>query len=150
MAQLLSEEQECPSVLTIAAGAPKEISGQDWQYVLIGMISGRRDVRSLENEDTLVCRRPTDEIAQLIISLGKLLDHKIEELLFEPSEPSFELCFSRLRRGGIKVEAWLDAGNGTTGICTWDACGIRFATTDEFLKQFIAELAAEFDVPVQI
>ncbi|HEY9789021.1 MAG TPA: hypothetical protein V6D22_01395 [Candidatus Obscuribacterales bacterium] len=146
MAQLMSEEVDTPSILMVSPGPKKQIEDQDWQYVTIDLISGRRDIHTLENEDVLVCRRPTDEIVQLVEALAKLVAKDQDQVIFEPSEPSFELSFSRTRRGGIKVEAWLDAGNGISGICTWDAAGIRFYTNEEHLTSFVKELAQDFQV----
>ena len=71
MAQLLSSEVETPSMLVLSPGPPKKVADQDWQVVLIELISGRRDLRTLENEDVLLCRKPTDEMALLIEGLGK-------------------------------------------------------------------------------
>jgi hypothetical protein len=142
----MSEEVDTPSKLMLSPGPKKRIEDQDWQQVTIDLISGRRDIHTLENEDVLVCRQPTDEIVQLVEGLAKLVGKKQDQVIFEPSEPSFELSFSRTRRGGIKVEAWLDAGNGISGICTWDAAGIRFYTNEENLSKFVCELAADFEV----
>jgi hypothetical protein len=150
MAQLMSEEQESPSMLVLSPGPAKKQDEQDWQHVTIDLISGRRDLHTLENEDSLFCRKPTDEVADLVANLQRLLANDVSEVIFEPSEPSFELSFIRTRRGGIKVEAWLDAGNGITGICTWDASGIRFYTNDDMLRQFAADLVEEFDLKSKV
>jgi hypothetical protein len=158
MAELRSEEQNCPSYLRITAGAKRNVNtrepahephsadekAQVWQSVALCLISGGRQVQTLDNEDCLVCRAPTDEIVELVANLRRLLEGQREQVFFEPSEPSFELSLVRTRRGGIKVEAWLDAGNGTTAIYTWDACGVRFYTTDEYLSQFADQLEKEF------
>ena len=151
MAKLFSEESNCPSCLEILFAENRKLPSydtgtQDWQLLKIELSSGSRMVSTAENEDTLICRSPSDEMAMLVSQLKELLDHehKREEVRFEPSEPSFELTFSRTRANGIKVEAWIDAGNGTTGIYTWDAAGIRFLTTEQKVTAFIHALEEEF------
>ena len=151
MAGLLSEDQDCPSKLTITAGEMKVLSDeradeQQWQNLSLQLTSGKRAVETSANEDVMLCRSPTDEIDTLLFGLEELLHKKRAEVLFEPSEPSFELSFIRTQRGGIKVEVWLDAGNGETGIYTWDACGIRFYTNDANIRSFIDELSEEFGI----
>lgn len=153
MAKLHSEDENCPSSIEITPGtfrqsdrvgtvAPAE--AQDWQNVVLSLTSWKRQVGTLENEEMILCRAPEDEVHDLAEALVSLANGERDKLLFEPSEPSFELSFERSRRGGIKVEAWLDAGNGLTAIYTWDACGLRFFTTDEKLRQFASQLKTEF------
>ncbi len=149
MARLMSEDADCPSMLTISITSERMLPDlgsqkQRWQNLNLSLTSGKRAVSTVEDEDTAVCRTPTDEMKSLVTELTALADEAKELVLFEPSEPSFELTFARTNRGGIRVEAWLDAGNGTTGIYTWDACGIRFITTIEKLRAFIEELRSEF------
>lgn len=153
MATLHSEDENWPSFVEIQPGTFRKADhvgkaaptdGQDWQNVELNLVSGKRQVRTLENEDTILCRKPEDEVGNLVTALLALANGERERLLFEPSEPSFELSFERTRRGGIKVEAWLDAGNGLTAIYTWDACGVRFFTTDEKLREFASQLNVEF------
>lgn len=139
---LVSEDEDRPSSLSIEVADDKQLPAPDgemqhWQNLRIQLRSGARGIGSLAAEELMICRTPTDEISLLAQQLEELLNQQREQILFEPSEPSFELSFTRTRRGGIKVEAWLDAGNGTTGIYTWDACGIRFLTTDAHLRQFV-------------
>lgn len=149
MAELVSEDQDCPSKLTMNAGEMKILSDehaheQQWQNLALLLTSGTRSVKTSAAEEVMLCRAPTDELNTLVFGLDELLRKKRAEVLFEPSEPSFELSFIRTQRGGIKVEAWLDAGNGETGIYTWDACGIRFYTNDANIRSFIDELSNEF------
>ena len=148
MAILRSEEKETPSSLELKAGATKELpAGPDtqiWQAVELALISGERTAGTLPAEDSLLCRTPADEVQTLIDFLAELTAGKRDTVFFEPSEPSFEISFSRMHKGGIKVEAWLDAGNGNTGFYTWDAFGIRFYTNDELLVSFIEEARNEF------
>jgi hypothetical protein len=148
-ATLISEDQDCISKLAISGAERKRLSsdlseGQDWQQVVLELTSGNRIVRSDATEDVMLCRAPSDEVVTLIEGLDQLLAKQRDQVFFEPSEPSFEISFERTRRGGIKVEAWLDAGNATTGIYTWDACGIRFYTTDANIRSFTAEVKREF------
>lgn len=149
MAVLLSEDQECVSKVVLKAGQMKVLSGdydkgQQWQSVVLELTSGARRLQTDSHEDVMFCRAPTDEVVTLIQSLDALLAEKRDEILFEPSEPSFELSFARTARKGIKVEVWLDAGNGATGIYTWDAAGIRFYTADANIRSFTDELKTEF------
>lgn len=150
MAELHSEDKDCPTRLLLSAGPTKTLSGrgadaeQTWQDVSLRLTSGPREIGTVDKEEVMLCRKPTDEIVDLLAALEQLLNKERDEILFEPSEPSFELAFARTRRGGIKVEAWLDAGNGTTEIYTWDAAGIRFYTTDANIRSFSAELRREF------
>lgn len=151
MAQLISEDQECVSKMLINCGDTKTLSGehtsdQRWQNLSLQLTSGKRAIETASGEEVMLCRAPSDEVAELVNRLDELLEQKRQEVIFEPSEPSFELSLVRTRRGGIKVEAWLDAGNGTTGIYTWDACGIRFYTTDANIRSFTDELRREFGV----
>ena len=143
MAELLSEDQECRSAVRLSLGETKNIAEQRWQQVSLTLISGSRSISTLENEDAFLCREPKDELAELISNLKLLCERKTDHVLIEPSEPSFELEFLRTKRGGIRVQAWLDAGNGTTGIYTWDAAGLRFATIDTLLGDFIAQLSKD-------
>lgn len=149
MAELISEDSDCPSRLVIKPIEDKQLPGlqgevQHWQLLSIELVSGKRTLSTLHNEETMICRTPTDEIALLSDQLRQLIAGQREQVLFEPSEPSFELSFARTRRSGIKVEVWLDAGNGTTGIYTWDASGIRFMTTEAHLLNFVESVEQAF------
>jgi hypothetical protein len=92
----------------------------------------------------MVCRKPLDELANLMDILQQLLDFDRDKLLFEPAEPSFELILIRSGITGIKASVWLDAGNAKTGIYRWDAAGVRFHTTQEHLSDFLRQLRQEF------
>jgi hypothetical protein len=148
MAILGSEEKETASYLELKGGSTKELPAgnekQIWQHVELALKSGQRTASTLSGEDSLLCRTPTDELQMLIDFLAELTAGKRDTVFFEPSEPSFEMSFTRMHKGGIKVEAWLDAGNGSTGFYTWDAFGIRFYTNDELLVSFIEEARKEF------
>jgi hypothetical protein len=149
MAQLISEDQDCISKITLLGRDKKILTSerapdQEWQKIDLKLTSGKLDLFTQPTEDVMLCRSPHDEIVTLVEGLEQLLEKKRDEVLFEPSEPSFEMSFARTRRGGIKVEAWIDAGNATTGIYTWDASGIRFYSTDANIRSFTEEIRREF------
>ncbi len=150
MASLHSEEKDCPSILHISAGAKhiveRSVQDECWQQIKVNLESGDNKVNSSSGEACSLCRTPTDEMETLTLQLEELLRGAKHKINFEPSEPSFELNFERSRRAGIKVEAWIDAGNAKTGFYTWDAAGIRFFTTDEDLANFINEIRREFEL----
>lgn len=91
----------------------------------------------------VVCRSPQDEIGGLVKHLSELLEDKRPRVMFEPTEPSFELSVESTG-GGIKVEMFVDAGNVETGIYRWDALGIRFFTSAAQMRSFIQQLKDEF------
>ncbi len=150
MASLVSEEKDCPSILQITAGAKqiieKSVQDECWQHVEVTLQSGDNKVNSSAGESCSLCRTPADEMESFALQLEDLLRGTKHKVNFEPSEPSFEINFERSRRAGIKVEAWIDAGNAKTGFYTWDAAGIRFFTTDEHLANFINDLRREFEL----
>lgn len=149
MAKLLSEEKNCPSRLEITAGPTMNLENkgqtESWQKVRILLVSGNSSIASIEGDNCSLCRKPSDEIEKLTRQLDDLLHGKIKGFVFEPNEPAFELSFSSSHHDGIKIEAWIDAGNGRTGFYTWDAAGIRFFTTLEALKDFMEQLNGEFN-----
>lgn len=148
MAQLLSEEKECPSHLEVKAGdrfvVERPVQDESWQKLTLHLRSGDNHVSSIGGDNCSICRTPTDEVENFALQLEGLLKGQKQKVIFEPNEPSFELTLERTRREGIKVEAWIDAGNAKTGFYTWDAAGIRFFTTDENLAEFINQLRQEF------
>lgn len=148
MAILYSEEESCPSKLELLPGKKqiieKSVQEECWQEILLNLSSGEHEIQSVGGNDCTICRSPADEVEQLAQQLDALLKGQKQKVFFEPNEPSFEINFERSRRQGIKVEAWIDAGNAATGIYTWDAAGIRFFSTDEKLAKFINELRTEF------
>lgn len=148
MATLHSEEKDCPSQLEFSPGEKLvvEASVQDecWQRLTLTLSSGDHSMSSATGDNCSVCRTPTDEIENFALQLESLLKGQKQKVFFEPNEPSFELSFERSRRSGIKVEAWIDAGNAKTGFYTWDAAGVRFFTTDESLAEFINQMRQEF------
>jgi hypothetical protein len=142
MALLVSEDNECVSSVDLrpfAGSLGEEHPGQVWQRFELTMKSGMREF----SEQCLLCRQPEDEAGKLVLLIGELVDGKRNEVIFEPAEPTFELSLSRTREGGIKAEVWIDSGNASTGFYRWDACGIRFYTTDANLKSFAESLLAE-------
>lgn len=150
MALLKSEDIDCPTSLELSASRERIMSAgggdQTWQYVTLHLVSGENKLKTPPDADYVLCRRPEDEAKKLVDLLTALVEMKNDRVLFEPSEPSFEFSFERTNVGGIKVEAWLDAGNASTSIYTWDAAGIRFYTTDEHVVSFIQNLKSEFRV----
>lgn len=151
MAELISEDRDCVSKISLVGRDKKILSSeraedQQWQKIDVSLTSGTRTFVSEPTEDVMLCRSPHDEVLTLIEALEQLVQKRRDEILFEPSEPSFEMSFTRTRRGGIKVEAWIDAGNATTGIYTWDAAGVRFYSTDDHVREFAAELRRDFSL----
>lgn len=148
MATLHSEEESCPSSLQLVPGdkqmIEKAVQEECWQEIILHLASGEHQIKSVAGSDCTICRMPADEIEQFAQQLEAILRGQKQRVFFEPNEPSFEINIERSRRQGIKVEAWIDAGNASTGIYTWDAAGIRFFTTDEKLANFINELRTEF------
>jgi len=155
MARLYSEDQENSSSLELLAGSfsqPEPAAGGElWQAVDLILLSGHRklELRSGVDgaENCLICRRPEDEAGKLVRLLSELLNKQRHRVLFEPAEPSFELSLERTREGGIKVEAWIDCANSSTGFYGWDAAGIRFYTQDEQLDSFLKQLRIELAAP---
>jgi hypothetical protein len=148
MATLLSEEKDCPSRLELNAGEKliieKPTADECWQQLTLVLSSGDNQISSSPGKNCSICRVPTDELEHLSALLEALLRGQKAKFSFEPNEPSFEINFERSRRAGIKVEAWIDAGNAKTGFYTWDAAGVRFFTTEENLAEFINALRCEF------
>jgi hypothetical protein len=151
MAVLLSEDQDYKTSLRIQPGDAKIIQNQMWQRYSITLTSGvqelmlgGKEAAALESDGCLFCRKPKDEVQDLINKLRQVVDFDREKLLFEPAEPSFELSVNRSGVTGIKVEIWLDPGNAKTGIYRWDGVGIRFYTLQEHLISFLKELEDEF------
>ena len=148
MAKLCSDNQDCPSFLELSAAKYEERQGhhERWQHVGLSLQSGTKSVSTLNTDTCLLCRTPVDEMTKLIENLAKLAAGSSSLVFFEPNEPSFELRFERAHGNAIKVEAWLDASNASTGIYAWDACGIRFYTNNEQLLSFVEALRQEFTI----
>ncbi|MDR3613896.1 MAG: hypothetical protein P4L53_10020 [Candidatus Obscuribacterales bacterium] len=155
MAILRSEDAENPSSLELNALSTEDIQGQSWQRFTLTLKTGTYELKlgrfpsdSTETfstiSDCLFCRNPQDEVAELCKRLEALIENDKQQLLFEPSEPSFEISISRTRQNEAKVEVWLDSGNATTGFYSWDAAGIRFHTLQEHLIAFLKEIKQEF------
>ncbi|HEY9870757.1 MAG TPA: hypothetical protein V6D08_16450 [Candidatus Obscuribacterales bacterium] len=149
MAVLKSEDTDCRSSLEIApAGSVQDAKdGSRWQPIRLSLVSGGRclEIGGENGKNTcLVLRSPRDEIARLLGLLDELANGRRHRILFEPQEPSFELLVESTPEGGFKVEAWIDAGNATTGFYSWDAAGIRFYTLAEHLASFFKQLQLEF------
>jgi hypothetical protein len=148
MAQLKSEDPDTESCFELAEdGAKCEEKQQVWQAVVVSLVSGRRRVstaNAAHGNECLLCRVPQDEMAKLLYLLNEMRHFRLDKFSFEPAEPFFELNLERSPDHGLKVEAWLDAGNAETGIYTWDAVGVRFHTTEDKLASFISDLEQEF------
>jgi hypothetical protein len=155
MALLLSEDLESISSLEIAAGPVQDLGGQLWQRftlivrsgeyrLVLGNVEPGSAASAAVEEACVLCRKPLDELANLMDVMQQLVDFDRDKLLFEPAEPCFELVMLRSGITGIKVSVWLDAGNAKTGIYRWDAAGVRFHTTQEHLSDFLRQLKAEF------
>lgn len=155
MATLRSEDPENPSSLELKATEKEDIQGQSWQHFTLTLKTGTYELKlgrfpSAPEQnfstlsDCLFCREPQDEVAELCKRLEALIENDKQQLLFEPSEPSFEISIARTRQNEAKVEVWLDSGNATTGFYSWDAAGIRFHTLQEHLIAFLKELKQEF------
>lgn len=151
MATLHCEDQDYKTSLRIMPGDAKLIQNQMWQRYSVHLHSGDREITlggkssgALESDNCIFCRKPKDEVQDLIDQLKQVVDFDREKVLFEPAEPSFELSVSRSGVTGIKVEVWLDPGNAKTGIYRWDGVGIRFYALQEHLIAFLKELEDEF------
>ncbi len=151
MATLNCEDQDYQTSLRIVPGDAKLIQNQMWQRYSVHLLSGDYEIKlggkssgALESDNCIFCRKPKDEVQDLIDKLKQVVDFDREKVLFEPAEPSFELSISRSGVTGIKVEVWLDPGNAKTGICRWDGVGIRFYALQEHLISFLKELEDEF------
>jgi hypothetical protein len=173
VATLKSEDLEFVSSFSISPGKTLEIEAlssltnerekQLWQLVDLQVTSGQRrldfcsdpgqsveafsaSVESLSDiaHSYVLCRTPADEPKNLVKMLTNLVDGTKVKLLFEPSEPSFEMSIT-IVGGGFRVELFVDAGNVETGIYRWDALGIRFFTTSQNLQAFIDELKHDFN-----
>jgi hypothetical protein len=148
MAQLKSEDPDVNSTFELSDAGVKNSDGEQvWQAVSVSLVSGPHHAstaNSSRKQDCLLCRLPEDEIAKLLYLLNELRASRLDKINFEPVEPFFELSLERSALHGLKVEAWLDAGNTETGIYSWDAIGVRFHTTEDNLKRFVAELEQEF------
>lgn len=151
MAVLRSEDEEYKTWMELQSGDAKIIEDQTLQQFTLILQSGGYELKlggkatdTSEREACMLCRKPKDEVRALIEQTQELIDSKREKVLFEPSEPSFELSITRARIGGFKVEVWSDAGNAKTGFYRWDGVGIRFFTLQEHLVSFLKELEKEF------
>lgn len=151
MAILNCEDQDYKTSLRIMPGDAKIIQNQMWQRYSVHLLSGDHEIKlggkssgALESDNCIFCRKPKDEVQDLIDKLKQVVDFDREKVLFEPAEPSFELSVSRSGVTGIKVEVWLDPGNAKTGIYRWDGVGIRFYALQEHLISFLKELEDEF------
>jgi hypothetical protein len=148
MAKLCSEDEETRSFLELRSGGVQvSYKLEVWQPIALYLVSGSRTLSVGSDEsvqESLLCRKPRDEVRILADSLKEVLEAKSKRALFEPAEPFFELMVERSERHGLKVEVWLDAGSAESGIYTWDASGIRLHTNEDKLAQFIRELESEF------
>ena len=84
---------------------------------------------------------PVNEIEELITNLEKFLNNSSQEkFVFEAIEPSLEIIIERGHHNAFKVYIWVDAGNTSTIIYSWDALGARFMTDRNKIENFISEL----------
>lgn len=151
MAILTCEDQDFKTSFQLVPGDAKLIQNQMWQRYSVHLIAGANEIKlggktagALESDNCIFCRKPKDEVQDLIDKIKQVVDFDREKLLFEPAEPSFELSIARSGVTGVKVEVWLDPGNAKTGIYRWDGVGIRFFTLQEHLISFLKELEDEF------
>ncbi len=151
MAQLLSEDTEYPSSFAIERCEELDIKGQRWDKLILTIKQGATTLAlggpGKDPDDSVVlCRCPQDEPKTLAANLQKILDGTVDEIGFEPSEPSFEILVKRSGEPtqGFRVQIWFDYGNVETGIYRWDSLGMRFFTTNARLERFIADLKSEF------
>ncbi len=97
-----------------------------------------------------------NEISTLQKQLEAFIDNPSkQELFFEPADPSFELRIERTRHSDganqvlnlseeeYKVYLWVDAGNSTRLMYSWDAEGLRFLTNKTAINGFIEALKLE-------
>ena len=172
MAILKSEDGDFESSITITAGKIMDIDilstvtntreKQKWQLVDLALASGNRHLNFISDPTQTVeaftapvesiseiahsyvlCRAPSDEPQNLVKMLSEFGTGKRSKLLFEPSEPSFELSINTIA-GSMRVELFIDAGNVETGIYRWDSFGIRFFTSAANLEAFSRQLQEEF------
>jgi len=121
---------------------------QEWQRYELKLHAGDRtlefnsDNKNPEEVKGLFCFniKPVHELRNLTDNLKAFLDNDEDTLVFEPLEPSIELRITKSHANSFKVELWIDAGNTSSIIYTWDALGIRFMTTKEKLCSFLSEL----------
>jgi hypothetical protein len=145
----MSEDSEQPSFFEIRRGEDEDVSGQLWNRFELHLEVGTFKLRlpplnAPDSVDCLFCRQPHDEVKILTQRLDAFLSAAKKAVLFEPSEPTFELSIKQAQAGGAKVEIWLDAGNAHHGIYRWDALGMRFQTDEKRLSTFLSELRSEF------
>ncbi|NQY79437.1 MAG: hypothetical protein HRT47_03895 [Candidatus Caenarcaniphilales bacterium] len=111
-------------------------------------VSFNTDAKEASEVKGLFCLNlsPTNEIKQLRENIEKFLDDDSQDkLVFETIEPSFELVIEKAHAGAFKVYAWVDAGNTSTIIYTWDALGLRFMTDRNKIEMFISELSCQIE-----
>lgn len=151
VSRLLSEDTEYPSVFEIQRCEELDIRGQRWDKLILTIKQGATTLTlggpGKDPDDSVVlCRDPQDEPKTLAANLQKILDGTVDEIGFEPSEPSFEILVKRSGEPtkGFRVQIWFDSGNVETGIYRWDSLGMRFFTTKPRLERFIDELKDDF------
>ena len=148
VAKLSGEDLEILSYFEMLKGRDRvDYDLEIWDPVAVNLVSGSRLLTNSRPDllkECLLCRSPRDEISALVLQLRGILTDTTDRVLFEPSEPFFELLIERSTRHGLRVEAWLDAGNAEAGIYTWDAAGIRFHTNRANLEHFLKDIEVEF------
>ena len=140
-------ELDLKNTFTIKDTCHKE-EEQSWQSYELKLHSGTKTLvfnssdKNPNEVKGLFCFniKPINELKNLSENLKSFLENEEEHFVFEPLEPSIELRISKSHASSFQVELWVDAGNTSTIIYTWDALGIRFMTTKEKLVQFCSEL----------
>lgn len=148
MAEILSEEKNPSTKVLLQAGERYilEVAGekQVWQRISLQLASGSTVIRMPEQDALSLCRAPQDELAKLLQGLERLFKGELSTFTFEPSEPSFELRFTKTRLPGYTVKLWLDSGNAETGFYTGDAIGVRLYASEAALLSFAGAVKDEF------
>lgn len=139
-------ELNLQDVFSISSSLKQE--KQEWQRYELKLHAGDKVLNFNSNDKNpeevkgLFCFniKPVHELKNFTENLKAFINNEEERLVFEPLEPSIELCFTKSHANSFKVELWVDAGNTSSIIYTWDALGIRFMTTKEKLCSFLSEL----------
>ncbi len=148
MPQLISKEQVG---FELKLGAERKEANQLWlDYELIVQNGSRTRVYRNQEENLIYGRfsfnlSEKNELKTLCDQIKKFIaEPSHRELFFEPADPSFELQIHRTQHSQdeYKVYLWIDAGNTTRLMYSWDAEGIRFLVTKAELTQFANNLSA--------
>ena len=144
-----NQNPDSKTFLEIKLGEKFKSREEEWQRFSINFISGKKtinfntDKKQAEEIKGLFCLNVSsvNELKQLTQNLSEFIkNEKQKEFVFETIEPSFELRISKAHNNAFKVYSWVDSGNTSTIIYTWDALGIRYMTSKENLLKFIDQL----------